>query len=1119
MNQTEHTCGCCKGVEKLTPMVIANRPGLNALWYRVGTHASFLETMQARLSSHALEIPLDELDENGKPKTLTLRPLQALRTRAAEDPAIAMLDAWGIVADVLTYYQERLANEGYLRTAIERRSILELARLVGYNLRPGVAASVFLAFTVEEVGHDVEIPAGTRAQSLPGPGELPQSFETSEKLMARLQWNNLGPRLTRPQTEDSIRDIEGKAISPRVFLKGIATNLAVNDPLLIDFGAGENSVVLFRVVEVKPDAANDRTEVELQEVRPIPPQGASGPSTVKAASLRPILDNIVNRFSNPEEFGATGAGTIKIAKPVLKHLEQLRAHLSSAMTAADLIAFIENETLLKLAEAQKAVEQNPQFAKFKPWLREMIAALKQATTPISARATGEMAMLSPITEMATGARDNGQDELSRVLPHLVRPASIPPRNALRLEQNINAAFASHADTSLKLLQAFRPDLRDSLPTAVANTRVTEENDIKVYALRVKAALFGHNATRQPAPVPSTENHTANNHFTLTEEPTITNTWGRLSASANFIIALDAVYDRIKPESRIAIERYNQNNERIITFHTVLDVATVSLDALSISVRVTLLKLDPQWHTLDEISSSLPLLRTTTVYAQSEELPLAEGPITDNICGGAGENDENTWIELDSLYSDLKPGNWLVISGERTDIKDAKGETVPGVKASELLMLSNVTQDVYNVETGSEKEKTKLPDDKTHTFVKLAKPLEYCYKRDTVTLYGNVVKATHGETRNEVLGSGDGSKALQLFELRQSPLTYLAAATPAGAESTLKTYVNDVRWHETEALAGLNPTDRNFITRTDDESKTTAIFGNGKEGARLPTGIENVKAVYRNGIGKPGNVKAEQISLLGAKPLGVKAVINPLRASGGADRESRDQARRNAPLAVMALDRLVSTQDYADFARTFAGIGKAISARLSDGRRELVHVTIAGVEDIPIDETSDLFINLRQALYQFGDPFQPIQLAVRELMLLVISANVRVLPDYQWEPVVTKIRAALLDAFSIERRELGQDVMLSEVISKIQAVEGVAYVDVDTFGGIPEKIADAEGARHLITPEEMAIKVQEFVEASETSGPLPRVKANLADFEKGLLHPAQIAYLTPEVPETLILNPI
>src|SRR5262249_30744925 len=126
-------CGCCEGVEILTPLVVANRPGLAALSYRVGTHPTFLETMLARLST--VEV------ENDHQK---FRPLLRLTTRDANDPSIALLDAWATVGDVLTFYQERIANEGYLRTATERRSIIELARLVGYRLRPGVAASVWL---------------------------------------------------------------------------------------------------------------------------------------------------------------------------------------------------------------------------------------------------------------------------------------------------------------------------------------------------------------------------------------------------------------------------------------------------------------------------------------------------------------------------------------------------------------------------------------------------------------------------------------------------------------------------------------------------------------------------------------------------------------------------------------------------------------------------------------------------------------------------------------------------------------------------------------------------------------------------------------------------------------
>ena len=302
--------------------------------------------------------------------------------------------------------------------------------------------------------------------------------------------------------------------------------------------------------------------------------------------------------------------------------------------------------------------------------------------------------------------------------------------------------------------------------------------------------------------------------------------------------------------------------------------------------------------------------------------------------------------------------------------------------------------------------------------------------------------------------------MQTFTLKQPPLTFVPAPNPTGVESTLEVFVNNVQWHETDTLAGLGPKDRNFITKTDDDGKTSVTFGNGKHGARLPTGVANVTSVYRNGIGKPGNVKAEQISLLQTRPLGVKSVINPLSASGGADKENRDQARENAPLAVMSLDRLVSVQDYADFARTFAGIGKAASRKLSDSKRQLVHVTIAGADDIPIDETSDLYQNLVIALRKFGDPDLPVQVELREMVVLVLSAKVRLAADYQWEPVATEIRAALLDSFGFQKRALGQPVLLSEVISSIQKIDGVAYVDVDAFGGIPEKKAAVDGTRRV-----------------------------------------------------------
>ena len=138
-------------------------------------------------------------------------------------------------------------------------------------------------------------------------------------------------------------------------------------------------------------------------------------------------------------------------------------------------------------------------------------------------------------------------------------------------------------------------------------------------------------------------------------------------------------------------------------------------------------------------------------------------------------------------------------------------------------------------------------------------------------------------------------------------------------------------------------------------------------------------------------------------------------------------------------------------RTFAGIGKASATRLSDGLRQVVHLTIAGADDIPISINSDLYRNLRLALTRYGDPFQPVQIATRFLKLMVVSANVRIDPDYIWESVEPKIRAAMLERFSFNQRALGQDVVLSEVIGTIQSIEGVVYVDVDTLDDVQEDV--------------------------------------------------------------------
>ena len=131
------------------------------------------------------------------------------------------------------------------------------------------------------------------------------------------------------------------------------------------------------------------------------------------------------------------------------------------------------------------------------------------------------------------------------------------------------------------------------------------------------------------------------------------------------------------------------------------------------------------------------------------------------------------------------------------------------------------------------------------------------------------------------------------------------------------------------LYGLGPRSRGYIVRRSDDNVASVIFGDGEQGARPPTGTENIVATYRTGIGLAGMLGADRLTLLRERPLGIASVNNPLPTTGAAEPENRDAAKENAPLTVLTMERIVSLRDFEDFARGFAGIGKAQSiARLA-----------------------------------------------------------------------------------------------------------------------------------------------------------------------------------------------
>ncbi len=237
-------------------------------------------------------------------------------------------------------------------------------------------------------------------------------------------------------------------------------------------------------------------------------------------------------------------------------------------------------------------------------------------------------------------------------------------------------------------------------------------------------------------------------------------------------------------------------------YRVVQTRESSVVGFGMSGKTTVLTLlDPDKSTLTQPEF---LVRSTTAWVKSEPVELAALPVSDFIDAGIAA------LELDEMILGLRPGQLVVLTGEQRD--------APGVIRQELLSLQEIIH--------RDGRSTILFREES-----AGAGLLYSYIRKTVKLNANVARATHGETRREVLGSGDASQSFQKFLLKQAPLTYVSAPTATGLASTLQLRVNDILWDESPTLYRRAPSERIYLTRRSDEGKTTAQFGDGVTGAR------------------------------------------------------------------------------------------------------------------------------------------------------------------------------------------------------------------------------------------------------------------------------------------------
>jgi hypothetical protein len=866
-----------------------NAPGLSAISYRTGRWATFRESMLARLSSS--QYPA----------------LSFLKTRDSDDFTIAFLDATSVMLDILTFYQERLANESYLRTATQLYSLIQLSQLIGYQPSPGVSAATYLAFTLrvptgqptDPTTMAITIPAGTQAQSVPAQGQTPQYFQTSADMLAKPDWNAL-------QVQTGVPWIP-KTSDTSVYLAGTATQLNPGDAVLIvgDERAIQNKNSphwdLRFVTSVTTDAVNQRTLITWSEGL----GGASG----TPAQVNPKVYALRQKASL---FGYNAVNPLMLAADTITALTN--AHLIHGTTYAEWDFGTQSSDGTVLANSS---------------IVDLDAVYSKVVNG------GWLVTLRPHVSAGT------------------------PETAIYLYQLDSVSSISRSDYSV-------------------SAKITR-------------------------------------------------------AVADVNTGLAANYEHTRNTAAIAQSELLPAAEQPLTY----------------PLYGTFLDLEVQRNDLAGVTA---IAVTGTAQKIAVNLPATGGP---NLQFVPDDGSKKVALAQGQVYTVTQPPNQLVSTGGNIAdwnknvapvtlaVADSSGRTgtIANAQMQYFTLMLPSAKDPVVQESALVAQIQPIAQPFPFTRILLKTPLLHCYSRPATTVNANVVAATAGAPVAELLGSGSAATPNQQFQLKQKPLTYVQAATPTGSQSSLQVSVNGAKWTLAPTLYNQPPTAQVYTTLNLPGGTTQVQFGDGVEGATVPTGQGNIMATYRTGIGSAGNVGVGTITTLVDRPVGVSGVTNSSAATGGQNPQSVNDIRSNAPLSVLTLGRAVSITDYQNFAASFAGIAKASAFWIPSGAYRGVFLTVASAGGIELPPGNLTLGNLVGALHAYGNPRVAIYAQSFLETTFSVSADLTYDPAYNQPDVQAAVLRLLQDTYSFANRIFGQGVSSDEIAALIQGVSGVIAVNV------------------------------------------------------------------------------
>ncbi len=337
---------------------------------------------------------------------------------------------------------------------------------------------------------------------------------------------------------------------------------------------------------------------------------------------------------------------------------------------------------------------------------------------------------------------------------------------------------------------------------------------------------------------------------------------------------------------------------------------------------------------------------------------------------------------------------------------------------------------------------------------------------------NAIDAYNQETiRNETIGSSDGSP-MQEFRFLRSPLLEdevlevrekqtpnLEELTDLGPDAVRKVEPENpqnnehwIRYKRVDSFFASGPRNRHY---TLDYVTGVIQFGDGRRGMVPPEGKNNiVSPSYRIGGGAMGNVNTGTLTSLGRALAYIENVVNPLPASGGADRETIDEAKARAPYTIKSRDRAVTSEDYEMLAlRASTTLARA---RCVPDRSNRGHVTLALVPkgDVRGDAMSTRLVPSNEVLRYVkrylderklvGTVLNVVRPRYKDMSIKVVLIRRTVgTSDRLRKDIEVKMRRylhSLIGGRDGKGWEFGRPVLKTELVHLAEEVPGVEGVD-------------------------------------------------------------------------------